>query len=752
MLSCLNSRFHMFTLRWKPSCETLLFHNFSDFFVNCTHSPFDRINGVSRYTWLKGVVGRVTLWFVSFSLPWAFVIAVLSVLQRPWCWAVNHVRNFLWFTGVLQHLWLDFSLVQFSFFGCCCTDWFVSFWTTGEQTAMTVKRPISDEAIQFMDNALNENVDGQESDAPDLQLQGEWDDSLVEEQQLPIQFDTGFPDVDEVSVDEPIFIHPRPKYKPSNSQASSSSAAAIDPLVSRSINSLVQERLSESLKQPASFLDSMSFDSAFSLDKIWKAPQLPDYGRFEALSAAALEAPVQSAETSSLSFQFRKKRLLAASFARTDDQLEMNAMRKLREIVLYRPQDSRLGRALLDVAGRLVPEQTIQSSFADSVAGKAPGTIAKRVADYHRFSRWAVENGICGPMQLSEPVLYQYAQHLKNTGASATSLQSFLKAIGFFEHHIGFAGADIAVVISGRVTGISKMLLATKRELHQAPPMTADDVYKLERFVCHANDKDACIGGFLLFTLFASARFADAARATSVRLETADHIALLESSTLKFKTANSAGNEMRNVALPMLALGSGLYVDQCWGERWLNARKAERLDTMPCLMPAWSEVAMGWLTRPMTSGEGVWRLRELLVAAGVEEDRSLGPCCTRRTPWHPHAFLGRQPLERWTSTKGESWVITLTRGWQCHCFTQEMRWLRYRPSCGEFSRQFVMDCLIQMQPDPSALQRRRWVMKKTIHRMPTIRFQMNPASLRIWSWGNICNLLHRAMKRVTERR
>ena len=488
---------------------------------------------------------------------------------------------------------------------------------------MTVKRPISDEAIQFMDNALNENVDGQESEAPDLQLQGEWDDSLVEEQQLPIQFDIGFPDVDEASVDEPKSIHPRPKYKPSNSQASSSSAAAIDPLVSRSINSLVQERLSESLKQPVSFLDSMSFDSAFSLDKIWKAPQLPDYGRFEALSAAALEAPVQSAETSSLSFQFRKKRLLAASFARTDDQLEMNAMRKLREIVLYRPQDSRLGRALLDVAGRLVPEQTIQSSFADSVAGKAPGTIAKRVADYHRFSRWAVENGICGPMQLSEPVLYQYAQHLKNTGASATSLQSFLKAIGFFEHHIGFAGADIAVVISGRVTGISKTLLATKRELHQAPPMTADDVYKLERFVCHANDKDACIGGFLLFTLFASARFADAARATSVRLETADHIALLESSTLKFKTANSAGNEMRNVALPMLALGSGLYVNQCWGERWLNARKAERLDTMPCLMPAWSEVAMGWLTRPMTSGEGVWHLRELLVAAGVEEDRSL---------------------------------------------------------------------------------------------------------------------------------
>ena len=493
---------------------------------------------------------------------------------------------------------------------------------------MTVKRSNSGEAIQFADDNLNniDDADLDESGAHDMQVDDDWDVSLAEGlEEHDHLIESGFPDLDEESLEVPSLLQPKPKSRPLHSHGGSSSSSSIqvDPLVSRSIDKLVQDRLADSVKTHSSFLDSMALDSAFSMDRIWKMPQMPDFGRFETLSAAAAPKPVQGPETLPTSFQFRKKRLLATSFARSDDQLEMNALRKLREIVLFRPQDSRLGRALMDIAGRLVPEETIRTSFSDCVAGKAPGTIAKRVADYHRFARWAVETGRCGPMQLTEPILYEYAQHMKTSGASATSLQSFLKAIGFFEHHIGFADCDVAFAISGRVSGVSKTMLATKRELQQAPPMTADDVYKLEKHVCTANDKDACIGGFFLFTLYASARFADAARATSVRLDMADHIALLESSTLKFKTASTAGNEMRNVALPMLALGSGLYQASCWGEAWLKARKSERLDHMSCLMPAWSEVSMCWLQRPMTSGEGLWFLREMLVEAGIPESQAL---------------------------------------------------------------------------------------------------------------------------------
>ena len=510
---------------------------------------------------------------------------------------------------------------------------------------MTVKRPNSDEPIQFMDDELNGIAEEPSIAELDIPFPGEWRDGLDHEQQYEQPSDiwdteladaaeppTLSPGTQSISMFEnddadmePVFIHPTPKARAAMQlgTGSSSDRQQVDPLVSRAINSLVHDRIVESAKQPSSFLDAMSFDSMFSMDRVWKMPQLPTYGRFEALSSAAMVSPSNIPETVTTAFEFRRKRLLATRFAMTDDQLEVNAMRKLREIVLFRPQDSRLGNALMDIAGKLVPEDVIRTSFMDSVAGKAPGTVAKRVADYHRYARWAVDNGKCGPMQISEPILYQYAQHLKSTGAAATSLQSFLKAIGFFEHLIGFVGSDVAFAVSGRVAGVSKTMLATKRELRQAPPITADDVYKLEKHVCNCSDKDACVGGFLLFTLFASARFADAARAHSVNLETAGHIALLESSTLKFKTANTAGREMKNVALPMLALGSGLHIDACWGERWIKARRAQGLEQFSVMMPAWSEISNTWIDRPMTSGEGIWYLREILTDAGVPEKQSM---------------------------------------------------------------------------------------------------------------------------------
>ena len=118
-------------------------------------------------------------------------------------------------------------------------------------------------------------------------------------------------------------------------------------------------------------------------------------------------------------------------------------------------------------------------------------------------------------MKISETVAYDYAKHLQLSGASATSLQSFIKAIGFFEHHIGFARVDVAQLLSGRVNGVSRTMLSGKRELKQAPPLTADALYALEKHVCECNDVEACIeiGGFMIFCLLASARFADAARA-----------------------------------------------------------------------------------------------------------------------------------------------------------------------------------------------------------------------------------------------
>lgn len=413
---------------------------------------------------------------------------------------------------------------------------------------------------------------------------------------------------------QPYFLAPKPKVRPSSSRQ-------FDSAVGSAIDRLVFDRVSDSTDRNRSFLNSMNLQNTFSLDSIWKPPTLPHYGRLEAVRGMVSERPVTEAAAPISLTDFKRKRLLATALAKSDDQLLMSSMRKLREIVLYNPSDSRLGLALMDISGKLVPESVIATSFSDSVAGKSPGTIAKRVSDYHRFSRWAVDRGRCSPMGISERVLYEYAQFLTTSGAAPTSLQSLLKAIGFMEHHIGFATVDISTIISGRVSGVSKNMLSNKRELKQAPPLTADGLYMLERYVCQAGSRDACIGGFFVFCLLASARFADAARARTVSIESCQHISIVESSTMKFKTAHTAGREVKNLALPMLALGAGLY-DQYWCKAWIEAREIQQMDRFDMVMPAWSDITNTWINRPMTSGEGVYFLREILCSAGMSEQQA----------------------------------------------------------------------------------------------------------------------------------
>lgn len=405
---------------------------------------------------------------------------------------------------------------------------------------------------------------------------------------------------------QPYFLAPKPKFRTSPTRQ-------FDSAVGSAIDRWVFDRLSDSSERSRSFMNSMSVQNTFSLDSIWKQPALPNYGRLEAVRGMVSEGPATQSTTPFSLTDFKRKRLLATALAKSADQLLMSSMRKLREIVLYKPSDSRLGLALMDISGKLVPERVIATSFSESVAGKSPGTSAKRVSDYHRFSRWAVERGRWSPMGISERVLYEYAQFLTTNGAAPTSLQSLLKAIGFMERHIGFATVDVSTIISGRVSGVSKNMLSQKRGLKQAPPLTADGLYMLKRYVCQAGPRDACIGGFFVFCLLASARFADAARARSVSIESCQRISIVESSTMKFKTAHTTGKEVKNIALPY---------DQYWCKAWIEAREVQQIDKFDMVMPAWSDVANSWINRPMTSGEGVYFLREILCSAGMAEQQA----------------------------------------------------------------------------------------------------------------------------------
>ncbi len=89
---------------------------------------------------------------------------------------------------------------------------------------------------------------------------------------------------------------------------------------------------------------------------------------------------------------------------------------------------------------------------------------------------------------------------------------------------MGILSIDLKTVMLGRVHGVAKELESAKRPLKQAPILTSDMVYKLEMLMHNTATNEACILGFLLFCLFASARFADATKCKDMTLEEFEHV------------------------------------------------------------------------------------------------------------------------------------------------------------------------------------------------------------------------------------
>lgn len=205
---------------------------------------------------------------------------------------------------------------------------------------------------------------------------------------------------------------------------------------------------------------------------------------------------------------FQSRRLLAARFAKSDDDLRNMALNKLRNIVLYDPNDSQLGRSLVQAAGMLVAESEVMRSFLDCFSGKATGTLVKRAADFNRFALWQISSNHARPLNPSEQDLYRYLNHLRDSGAAPTTGASFIKAWNFMRHTVGVKPTTADDCLSGRVQGIAKSMFLFKRKLKQADPLPAELVWQLERrmFATDIPASHAAILGFLLFCLYSASR------------------------------------------------------------------------------------------------------------------------------------------------------------------------------------------------------------------------------------------------------
>ena len=377
----------------------------------------------------------------------------------------------------------------------------------------------------------------------------------------------------------------------------------------------------EKFQMPWDNLPHKKVWQSFSFGNQFKLPLL---GRFDKPSSQPVSSMVEAKQTQWICDQpFAGKRLMASRFAQSDDALLSGALAKLRNIILFNPADSQLGRALVSKAGSLIAEDVLQKSLRDSVSAKAVSTIVKRVSDYNKFAHFLVTTCRKRPLCPDESAFYQYVCYMQQSGFGATAGATLLKAWSFFRYTFGVDAEDQASLISGRVRGVVNSMFATKRKLTQAPPIPTDYVYKMELYMrTGKSSRVQTVVGFMLFCIYSCARFGDASRADPACLQfqhsTSSDLTLVEANLSEYKTATG---ERRAILLPLIALGCGLDAFS-WSAEWRLARQRSGADGMAFLMCADDHNGEAWLTRRMTTAEGSFWLKDILVMLGMSADQA----------------------------------------------------------------------------------------------------------------------------------
>ena len=138
------------------------------------------------------------------------------------------------------------------------------------------------------------------------------------------------------------------------------------------------------------------------------------------------------------------ERMRIAALIKSDDQVNFEAVKKLRMVVRSGPHSGRLGKLLLTSATRLCEDEELSKSFCDCFVGKSVATLAKTASALWRFAQWYEEHHVGSAIKAGESTIYKYMAFLNENGAPTTAT-SFLEAWRFLHlrnHHI-IAGARI---------------------------------------------------------------------------------------------------------------------------------------------------------------------------------------------------------------------------------------------------------------------------------------------------------------------
>lgn len=319
----------------------------------------------------------------------------------------------------------------------------------------------------------------------------------------------------------------------------------------------------------------------------------------------------------SMAFSQSLKRARLAQRLNSSDDLRFKSLSLVKWMLTSDMSSTNFGQLLLQQGAS---QELINQSLQDALASKASATLYKRARALWEFFTWMRALGHGSGLDFTEPLVYTYLCKLRSDQRGATSGEAMLQAIRFFHAVFGLVHFNPNLA-SSRVRGVAHAMFVQKRSLQQARSLYVPELRGLEQVVLHEqNPYVAIIAGYLLFCVMAVCRFSDAMFVNGFSLSSHHCVTILEAGTSVHKTAHT--KERKTMLLPLVALGS-VFDKTSWAARWVELR-SQYIDVgCKYSLPAFSEATGNWLSRPMTTGEGILWLRDI-----VSIHCSTGECLT----------------------------------------------------------------------------------------------------------------------------
>ena len=256
------------------------------------------------------------------------------------------------------------------------------------------------------------------------------------------------------------------------------------------------------------------------------------------------------------------------------DDSRMEILLKWSELLMLAPEKSSAGRMLLQCAH---DEKMIVSTLQDLFRSKSASTLKIRVSSLSLFFSWILANDPAAPvLPVEKDVLYGYACWCRETGKSASRIDTLLASLRFASELLGFEGA-MDSASSARVQGASYGMFVARAPRKRAEALSVAMLCWLEIAVFAMPDPfDRMLAGFCMMCAMGRLRCSDANRIRHAGL-----IGRYVEGALS-KTKNSMTKEKASAFIPLVVPAFGL-LGKPWFLQFIGARRDVGLLEIPTL-------------------------------------------------------------------------------------------------------------------------------------------------------------------------